>query len=888
MPNIYYDPRPVHTDDAFVPLSANGYLHFFEAGTSAYKAIYADVGLIHELDNPLALDSLGQAPVIFYGGGKYDIVCSVLTNLTTTTPLYPDDYLDIWQANDVEGNTNITVSPTTAVTYVTLNSDVRGIDVLESTLAYSYGAHTSTDGFGGWYVYKNLETTADDGGWYFQPNGGGAGRWVRLANDISCVNLGIWDLTPGSEIIDSKFSSASVVAENYGLPLRIPPGHWYWNGPTTIINANCKTIISPNVKFSQTSTGTITFSGQLEVEAITPLIHSSSSSGLYFSTSSELSAVDVRWYKGTSEAALAGTTTGQCMIMRVATTVDAAAVSDFASGLIVDSGCTTITIPDDATLAISSSLHVSGIARRIFTESGVDPSSNRVVITHLTSHAQAWWWGFGYLAGNDQGLAFKRALSCSQYAGAQLDVLTLAHTVTGIYSDTTAYAATSVPTMVNFIGGPVNVHTGGIIRNINVGNSPYDQAFNMLGGQVLNLHNSSVSPQWFGATGDGITDDTDAIENAVLSVASSATSAVRWVDGHDFTYLVSELSVTNTYFGIRNATFYSSTADTPVLTITSCSTVKINDVNLYADTANVYLHVSGSFSIVVDGGTWSKATDSNPVKMLTDSSSAYIEIKNVGITLQNATEPDGPSISSSNVSIHDNTISATTQGWFTIGSAVGAGDHYGVYDNQFTNVAIAITATSYVDVHDNDFWGSAIYNGILLKPMSASINPTSLLVRHNRLHPVAGDTTSKNYFFVDYTTAGGTFASSTSLGMCVGENDSTLDGGFKTSSTGVSLSHKCWTTYAKGTIVDVNYINDDLWTKSYWFGGAPISSAAHAVNTSYNGVGSPGAYIFWAPYLFGAPNRQVIFFADELKAPTEGGHARGNIFWEVSTSPILP
>lgn len=501
MSDIYTIPRPTHVFNNGLPITPNGYLHFFEAGTSAYKAIYADAALTVELDNPAPIDSAGRVAQVFYGDGKYKIACTQLINLTTPTPLYPVDYTQFWEADNVDGNQSITISAADTITYVNLNEDTRNIDVVKYQLAYSKGGHQAGDGFGGWYRYESLETAADDGGWYFQPSGGGAGRWVRIqeGND---VNLGIWNITPGTEVLDSKYASATVIAESLGLPVRIPPGVWYWNGPITVLNANARTIHSEGIKYRQSTVGTLTLSGPATIENTDPLIHNLDAVSLLIQKGTGIQEIDARWYKGTQQLGFQATAAGLPVVLNETITLDAATTTSFGSGLIVNGGCTTINIPDDGFIGIhGGAFVVNGPRRRIFTESDTDRTSNRVGIYKVaTNEAQSWWWGYGYLSSTDQSLALKRALSCCHDAGnllLRVNAMPVGKTVSG---DATPFSTGDDPCPI-VVDGPIPIASDGVLTMVAPINSLSEPVFTITGtGSLGRVQASAMSPEWFGCS----------------------------------------------------------------------------------------------------------------------------------------------------------------------------------------------------------------------------------------------------------------------------------------------------------------------------------------------------------------------------------------------------
>ena len=163
-----------------------------------------------------------NSSVMLSANQRWSVTDTGVGNWTITS----DNYVQIWTADNVEGNTSELISTTGQLAVVT---NVTAMKTLDPTiypyimaLGSSYGPY---DGGGGFYSWVSGAANHDDGGWYIQRATGGSGRWIRtLLATETALDLRIWGAHTGVSPVDTAVSSALTISSSLTLPVVFPVG----------------------------------------------------------------------------------------------------------------------------------------------------------------------------------------------------------------------------------------------------------------------------------------------------------------------------------------------------------------------------------------------------------------------------------------------------------------------------------------------------------------------------------------------------------------------------------------------------------------------------------------------------------------------------------------
>ena len=81
----FYNPAPVIADLLGLQPTANGFLHFYEAGTTTNKNTWSDSGLTTLNANPVPLGPDGRSTTAIFCDGEYTVVCKTSLGATVWT-----------------------------------------------------------------------------------------------------------------------------------------------------------------------------------------------------------------------------------------------------------------------------------------------------------------------------------------------------------------------------------------------------------------------------------------------------------------------------------------------------------------------------------------------------------------------------------------------------------------------------------------------------------------------------------------------------------------------------------------------------------------------------------------------------------------------------------
>lgn len=238
-------------------VNANGYLQFYELGTTTPKIVYADVNGNAVKTNPVQLDSAGSSEC--YLKGSYTIVS------------YDRNMVQINNAIDVLGGINDFISSggsggfadNLIVSYNTYN-DVRAITNPYSVI-FVQGRELNADGGHGFFYFDSASTLSDDDGIVLTPSTS-FGRYIRL--NVTNIDPQWFGLQYDSILDQSAYiAKAEYSASQFSKPV-IFTGNVYINSNYTtsssqfILSDSSKIVSTLSVNFTFTSGSSISYMGR--------------------------------------------------------------------------------------------------------------------------------------------------------------------------------------------------------------------------------------------------------------------------------------------------------------------------------------------------------------------------------------------------------------------------------------------------------------------------------------------------------------------------------------------------------------------------------------------------------------------------------------------------
>ena len=536
---IMYDPQFVSFDNQGVPL-VNGRYWFYAAGTTDLKNVYLDEARTVPATNPLPLLSNGRLPYpLHYDTGYYKILLEKQINFNPP-PVGSDPhwgwsqiYLADWIDGDVAGTSSASTGSCLFVGHVAL---LRSVDTTLYTFAYAEGGASTGDGGSGFYRWISTSTAPDDNGWTLQPAAGGTGRWVRcLDANQTGLDIRIWGAMSGTGPIDSYYAAASAVSVQTKLPVVLPAGTWLFNSSNiTLTGAYLTLRILQNavIGFTSATAGNLlTFSCPTDIQTTSQMFQTSDAATATFKYSvGSVPFVRPEWCPATTYVKQIGSACSNTLPVKVGAAVTYAGPSGvtFVSKVIFD-GLGSFSI-SGGTATFLEGVDVEGPERQAL--SFTSPGDIQI----LGCTIDATWFGWGSLDGYDQGPALNAAINSAISSNGTVYVPQIGWPMC---ISSHVLAAASRPNNVSVIvDGSLSINTGCQIY-IPCLQAPRRLVFMYFASDanMVSLGNSDVFPEWFGAQGNGSTDDTIPLNRAISSLYAYPTPGTpRWVSGNGASY----------------------------------------------------------------------------------------------------------------------------------------------------------------------------------------------------------------------------------------------------------------------------------------------------------------------------------------------------------------
>lgn len=149
---------------------ASGKVHTYATGTSTPKTTYSDAGGTANA-NPIILNARGEADIWLDSDAAYRFVVKDSADNT------------IWTKDDIATGSNPTIA--TVATVAALKALTGGAFPTVTVLGY----YAAGDGGGGLFRWSSADTSTDNAGTIIAPNAGGTGRWNRIYDQASAINV---------------------------------------------------------------------------------------------------------------------------------------------------------------------------------------------------------------------------------------------------------------------------------------------------------------------------------------------------------------------------------------------------------------------------------------------------------------------------------------------------------------------------------------------------------------------------------------------------------------------------------------------------------------------------------------------------------------------------
>lgn len=562
------------------------------------------------------------------------------------------------------------------------------------TNVLTLGYYNIGDGGGGLWYWDATSVTDDDLGYTVElDEAPGIGRfvWVRTVGQthVSTASYGILHDIVGT--CDTRFLNATTVAQANYLPMQLS------NFVHTLsANFSCSNDITiPALCYFNAATGvkTVTLTGKITVETRSQslALNKLNKTNIVFGAGSVEGARPEWWDRGY--------TTGTFAYQH---TVDAATYGGgtvlFTRSCVYEIGNASNTYSanfvrePDATLLITTynividgAIEVQGTPySQVF--SPVTGGTLSITSKH-TAPVEAWWFGWGSLCSqSQQSLLNLGYQACTTYN--HIYHITKNPLGTGFIDSDFTWTDTGVTLDID---DALTITTGGSLTVLNI---PTERrkifAFDGTAtGANLILKTGVIYPEWLGAFGNGISNDTTALENTfVCAGASGATMTYMWIDLGGKIYNCSIPTIDSlSYVGVRNGYVKN------MMNITNSSNIRLENITVesFDGGAGTGLYIGGSTYIYIDDCLLFEKGTSTTSKALTISVGSNIYVRNTMITHNNGASFPMTIYSNSSSMLFEN----CTFSWSN-GSTFGLS----ATDIQFANckfLAIAGSASIYAD-----------------------------------------------------------------------------------------------------------------------------------------------------------------------------------------------
>lgn len=238
-------------------INSNGYLQFYELGTTTPKIVYADVNGNAVKSNPVQLDSAGTSEC--YLKGSYTIVSFDRNMVQINNPI---DVLG--GINDYITSGGSGVFADNLIFSVNTYNDVRALTNPYSVI-FVQGRESNSDGGEGFFYFDASSTLSDDDGICLTPSTS-YGRYIRL--DVNNINPSWFGLAYNSSLDQSAYiAKAEFATSRYSKPV-IFTGDIYINSDYTtsatqfIFQDSSKLVSTLSVEFTFSSAASISYIGR--------------------------------------------------------------------------------------------------------------------------------------------------------------------------------------------------------------------------------------------------------------------------------------------------------------------------------------------------------------------------------------------------------------------------------------------------------------------------------------------------------------------------------------------------------------------------------------------------------------------------------------------------
>lgn len=692
------------TDATNEPLQA-GRLAFFDSSTSLPKAVYSDDTMGTSLGTTVEADLEGWLPAIWLGEGLYDAVCQVKISES------PDVWDDLWNLEHLGTEVGASTVAGTVTVFDTM-ANFRAADSASYDSAQVLGYYTPGD-FGAPAIFRwdASSTKTDDGGAYIKHANqgfGAIGRSIQIFSDKDC-DVRKWGGIPSAGL---DLTASLVYCEQYATQ-----SEWGVNPPAVVFPGNTEVGLSDytfvgDVVLDAATAGAVKIKYRLGQGArIQGLTHGiavtysnptiiDSDSPIYEYTNTitfaagSLEFVKPQWFYGATvydQVAAAKVVDAPLVIDRIGEIViPAATYCTFTNGVSI-TGYDYFTIPSGSTVEF----------RGAFTpkyEDGYYFLGTGLALMAYASSIRASWFGFGALAGNDQGTALQHAIDCSlpnQTVIVQPVPTTAKKVLSAVYGNGCTLDITSF----------LRIGSGGSVTGVYMDSAWESNPLIMTDGGYVTLLNPEISPYWFGVTND-------------VEVTGNSTNAAALV-------LALESAARGGNTLLNRSTKYLYVNSTVAVTLTSSQQLHLKDILLAPWTDG---WSAGTPALQITGGISNRLTMSNVTITHVPCACLYVS---VGISDISGCRFDSP----------------TTL----------FGEDYRFHSNSYTNSYGLTTldpvgfssAYRYGDIHDNDFGGLsvAIYGEATATHSRTPKYLENVNMHHNRISGVPGSS-SLGYVYI--------------------------------------------------------------------------------------------------------------------------------------------
>ena len=547
---------------------------FFDGGTTSPKSVYSGpLTSDSALGITVQADATGYFPAagIWLDVGTYHLL---IQKKIASTGVDAVDWLTLWTLDDVPGGTADSSVSDSSIRFFDNIAELRGAE--GGGLSYVTGYYNIADGGQGAMRWISTSTQDDDGGAWYKPTSystSAPGRWERIMPTSTEVDARWWGMGiaqgDNTSFILRAMEWCARTANDSGNTLAFPAGV-YPLGSIAGLTLECSGLdLSGNAKhirfhmyqnfaFSAPA-GTVTLTGPCTIDSTSPILFGGAT--LVVTDATATPFVRPEWVPGSDYGSQIEAACVSGVPVRVLGSYTYARPVTFGAKIILeDTGSLT---GSAGGVVFQGGVAVEGTDRQALTLTGG-------TIQVCMNTIEARWFGWGSTAGNDQGPALDIAIQVASTSGAVLHVNQLPSPKCISSHVLSAAAYPSSPGIK--VDGELLIRNGCKLYIPSL-IAERRQVFNISGTDavMVSLGNSIVYPEWFGAQGNGSSDDTAPLKHAVESLYSYPTpGGVRWVTGNGAVYHTTDTTyVSQNYVGLRDLTLLANTTGAAALHYTA-------------------------------------------------------------------------------------------------------------------------------------------------------------------------------------------------------------------------------------------------------------------------------------------------------------------------------